>query len=332
MRQPPEVTVMRAVWLREFGPPEVLRLEESATPRPGPGEALVRVTSAGVNFHDVNQRAGKSRGATLPLIVGNEGSGVVEALGSDTNTVRVGDRVVWVMHQGTYTTHAVVPADQLVPIADGIDTQLAAALPMQGLMAHGLAHDSYGVNPGDVVLVQAAASGIGGLLCQIAKLRGARVLGTVSRPAKVADARSNGADEVIVRTENVAERVRQLTNGLGANVVYDGVGKDTFQSGLDSLRPRGTIVVYGQASGPIPPVDTTMLSSRGGVYLTRTVLGHFVPDRARLLARMKELFDWVAAGNLRLQVHGVYPLAEAARAHADVESGTLTGKVLIQVG
>jgi len=327
----PAADEMRAVWLREHGGPEVLRLEASAVPRPGRGEALVRLAAAGVNFHDVGQRAGRSK-VTLPVIVGNEGSGVVEAIGDDAEGVRVGDRVVWVLHQGTYTTHAVVPAAKLVPIPAGIDTALAAALPMQGLMAHGLTSFAYAVKPGDTVLVQAAASGIGGLLCQVAKIRGARVLGTVSTRSKAAHARDSGADEVIVRgEEDVAAAAKRLTDGSGVDVAYDGVGKDTFQSSLDALRPRGTLAIYGAASGAPPLVDSTWLSARGGLYLTRSVLGHFIPDRTELLARMNELFGWIGAGKLRPHVSKRYPLADAARAHADVESGALTGKILLDV-
>ena len=320
------------MWLRQFGGPEVLRVEDSATPRPGQGEALVRVVASGVNFHDVNQRAGKSRGAELPLIVGNEGSGVVEAVGPAVEEVRVGDRVTWVMHQGTYTTHAVVPSEKLVRVPGQIDVRVAAAIPMQGLMAHGLAFDAHPVRSGDVVLVQSAASGIGGLVSQIAKLRGAIVIGTVSRTEKVADAKAAGVDEVIVRSEgDVAERVRHASSGKGVSVAYDGIGKDTFQDSLDALRPRGALVIYGQASGPFPAIDTTWLSARGGITVTRVVLGHFIPDRLALLARMRDLFDWISSGKLTLNVRQSFPLDEAARAHAAVESGTATGKLLIDV-
>lgn len=308
-----------------------MRLETSDIPSPGPGEALVRLAASGINFHDVAQRAGRSK-ATLPLIMGNEGSGVVEAVAGSVHDVRAGDRVIWVMHQGTYTTHAVVPAEKLVPIPDGVDTVTAAAFPMQSLMAHGLTSVSYGVRPGDAVLVQAAASGIGGLLCQVAKIRGARVIGTVSTSAKAEHARSRGADEVIVRAdEDVAAAVKRLTDG-GVNVAYDGVGAATFQSSLDALRPRGTVAIYGQASGPHPLVDTQWLSARGGVYVTRSVLGHFIPDRASLLARMKELFDWNADGRLRLDVAKRYPMRDAASAHRDIESGAQVGKILLDIG
>jgi NADPH2:quinone reductase len=309
-----------------------MRLETSEVPSPGPDEALVRIVASGINLHDVGQRTGRSK-VTLPVIMGNEGSGVVEAVGAGVRDVRVGERVTWVMHQGTYTTHALVPADKLIPIADGVDTVLAAALPLQALMAHGLTSVSYEVKPGDVVLVQAAASGIGGLLCQVAKIRGARVIGTVSTSAKADHARERGADEVIVRTEeDVAAAAKRLTDGRGVNVAYDGVGAATFQSSLDALRPRGVVAIYGQASGPHPLVDTTWLSARGGVYVTRSVLGHFVPDRASLLARMKDLFDWLADGRLRLDVAKRYPLREAASAHRDLESGAQVGKILLEVG
>ena len=325
------MSARQAVWLRELGGPEVMRLETSDVPSPGQAEALVRVAASGVNFHDVGQRAGRSK-ATLPLIMGNEGSGVVEAVGGGVRDVRIGDRVSWVMHQGTYTTHALVPADKLIPIADGVDTVLAAALPMQALMAHGLTSVSYEVKPGDVVLVQAAASGIGGLLCQVAKIRGARVIGTVSTPVKADHARARGADEVIVRKdEDVAAAAKRLTDGRGVNVAYDGVGAATFQSSLDALRPRGVVAIYGQASGPHPLVDTTWLSARGGVYVTRSVLGHFVPDRASLLVRMKDLFDWLADGRLRLDVAKRYPLREAASAHRGLESGAPVGTILLEV-
>jgi NADPH:quinone reductase len=326
------MTERQSVWLRENGGPEVMRLETSEIPSPGPGEALVRIAASGINFHDVGQRSGRSK-VTLPVIMGNEASGVVDAVGPAVRDIRVGERVSWVMHQGTYTTHAVVPTEKLVPLADGIDTALAAALQMQGLMAHGLTSVSYEVRPGDVVLVQAAASGIGGLLCQVAKIRGARVIGTVSTSAKAAHARARGADEVIVRAdEDVAAAVKRLTDGRGAHVAYDGVGAATFQSSLDALRPRGVVAIYGQASGPHPLVDTQWLSARGGVYVTRSVLGHFIPDRASLLARMKEIFDWIADGRLRLDVTKRYPLRDAAQAHRDLESGAAVGKILLDIG
>jgi NADPH2:quinone reductase len=326
------MSARQAVWLREHGGPEVMRLETSEVPSPGPGEALVRIVASGINFHDVGQRTGRSK-VTLPVIMGNEASGIVEAVGPSVREVRAGDRVIWVIHQGTYATHAVVPAEKLVPVRDGFDMTLAAALPMQGLMAHGLTTHTYPVRPGDVVLVQAAASGIGGLLCQVAKIHGARVIGTVSTRAKAEHARARGADEVVVRADaDVAAEVKRLSDGRGAHVAYDGVGAATFQSSLDSLRPHGTLAIYGQASGPHPLVDTTWLSARGGLCVTRSVLGHFTPDRASLLDRMKELFGWIADGRLRLDVAKRYPLGDAADAHRDLESGTAVGKILLEVG
>ena len=325
-----------AVWVRSFGGPDVLRVEESEVPAPGPGQVLVRVADTAVNFLDVNQRAGRSRHATLPYIPGHEAAGVVEEVGAAVTEVRAGDRVVWVNDkndQGTYTTHALALAAEVVPVPEGIDMATAAAVPMQGLMAHGLTSVAHPIRPNDVVLVQAAASGIGGLLCQVAKVRGARVIGTVSTRVKADHARTRGADEVIVRSEvdDVGAAVRRATAGRGVDVAYDGVGAATFQSSLDALRPHGALVIYGAASGPHPLVDTTWLSARGGVYVTRAVLGHFLPDRAALLARMAELFDWIRTGRVGVDVSRSYTLREASRAHAEIESGAHVGKILLEV-
>jgi NADPH:quinone reductase len=322
---------MKVVRVHEHGGPEVLEVEELPTPAPEADEALVRVEASGVNFFDIRQRTGDVKVDALPISLGMEGAGVVEALGNDGGEVRVGDRVAWLWHQGSYATHAVVAVGELVPLPESISTQVAASVMLQGLTAHTLACSAYAVQSGETCLVHAAAGGLGGLLIQIAKMRGARVIGTVSRRARVDEARRVGADEVIVYgDEDVAEQARSLTEGRGVEVVYDGVGKETFFGGLDALKAGGYMILFGQASGAVPSIDTHLLQHGGGRYLTRATFGQYVTDRAGLLARGRELFKWIDAGELQVRIADPYKLDHAAKAHEALSSRTVSGKLVLE--
>ncbi|MBX9391168.1 quinone oxidoreductase family protein [Streptomonospora nanhaiensis] len=320
---------MRAVVVKEPGGPEVLRLTEAPDPEPGPGEVVVDVEARGVNFIDIYQRSG-AYAVPTPFVPGVEAAGTVATLGEGVDGPRVGARVAWAMVPGAYAERAVVPADRLVPVPDGVGAEQAAAVLLQGLTAHYLTHSTYPVQPGDTVLVHAAAGGTGLLLVQLAKARRARVIATVSTDAKADLARAAGADEVIRydRTE-VAPAVRELTGGAGVAAVYDGVGAATFDASLASLRPRGVLALFGQASGAVPPVDPQRLNSAGSVFLTRPTLAHYVAEREELLERASDVLGLVAAGALRVRVGGRYPLAEAARAHEDLAGRRTTGKLLL---
>ncbi len=320
---------MQAIRIHAFGGPEVLRLDEVPTPEPGPGEARVRLEASGVNFVDIYFRTGSYRGS-LPLTLGQEGAGVVEAVGAGVTEVQPGDRVVYSNAQGSYATRQVVAAWKLVQIPANIDTQVAAAVHLQGLTAQYLAESTFPLKPGDTALVHAAAGGVGGLLVQLAKRRGARVLATVGTQAKVEQARAAGADEVIVYSQSdFAAEARRLTGGRGVDVVYDSVGKDTFDKSLDSLRPRGCLVLYGQSSGAVPPMDPQTLNGKGSLFLTRPTLAHYTATRAELLHRTQELFDAISAGELDVRIARTFPLAEAAAAHTFLASRQALGKVLL---
>ena len=325
---------MEAIRVHETGGLEVLQLETLPTPEPGPGEALVRVAYSGVNFYDVRQRSG-DQPAALPITLGNEGAGVVEALGPDTvvSGVEPGTRVGWQMQQGSYATHQIVRADSLVPLPDAIEDQTAAAVMLQGLTAHSFGCSAYPIKAGDTCLVHAAAGGLGGLLTQIAVARGARVIGTVSTRHKVETARKAGASDVIVRSEaDFPTVVRELTDGRGVDVAYDGIGKDTFHGSLESLCPLGYLISFGQASGAVPPFDTHELAHHGGRFLTQATIGQYVTDRDGLLKRSGELFDWITGGDLKVTIQEVFPLAEAAAAQELMGSGKTTGKLLLAIG
>ncbi len=320
---------MKAIRVHEFGGPEVLRFEEVATPEPGPGEARVRVEAAGVNFIDIYHRTGLYQNP-LPLGPGQEAAGVVEAVGPDAGDVRVGDRVAWKDQFGSYATHAVVPAAKLVPVPDGVSGRDAAAIMLQGMTAHYLTHSTYPLGQGDTCLVHAAAGGVGLLLCQIAKRRGARVVATASTEEKARLAREAGADETVIYTrEDFVAAARRATGGEGVDVVYDGVGRDTFAGSLDALRPRGYLALFGQASGPVPPFDPQILNAKGALFLTRPSLGYYTRTREELLARARDLFGWLGDGTLRLRIGQTYPLADAARAHEDLAGRKTTGKLLL---
>ena len=321
---------MRAVRVHETGGPEVLRVEEVPEPSPGPGEVLVRVERAGVNFIDVYHRTGLYP-KHLPFTPGVEGAGIVEAAGEGVVAMAAGDRVAWAMVPGGYAERAVVPAWKLVRLPDAVDFGTGAALMVQGMTAHYLLRSTYPVGPGDVVLVHAAAGGTGLLLVQLAKELGATVIGTCSTEEKAERVRRAGADHVIRYTETPFQpEVKRLTDGEGATVVYDSVGRSTFRDSLDSLRPRGTLVLFGQASGKVEPLDPGVLASKGSLYLTRPSLTHYVRDEEEVEWRGRELMERVVAGQLDVRIHETLPLSEAAEAHRLLEGRQTSGKLLLR--
>ena len=321
---------MKAVRVHQYGGPEAMQLEELPTPEPGPGQALVDVESCGVNFIDSYKRSGLYTGQ-LPVSLGEEGAGTVEAVGPDVRDVKVGDRVAWTSVMGSYATHAVIPADRLVPLPEGLKPEDGAAAMLQGMTAHYLSHSTYPLKEGDSCLIHAAAGGVGLLLTQMAKLRGARVFGTVSTEDKAQLARDAGADEVILYSQqDFQAEVRRLTDGRGVNVVYESVGKDTFDKSLDSLAPRGYLVLFGQSSGPVAPLDPQVLNARGSLFLTRPTLGNYTATREELLWRADDVLGWIADGKLKLRVDRTYPLAEAAHAHEALAGRQTSGKVLLK--
>lgn len=320
---------MKAVRVHRPGGPEALTLEEIERPAPGRGEALVRLEAIGVNYIDVYHRSGLYPLAA-PFTPGSEGAGGVEAVGEGVTEVRPGDRVAYAMQMGAYAGYAVVPAWKLVPLPAGIDARQGAAAMLQGMTAHYLTHSTYPLGAGETALVHAAAGGVGLVLVQMAKRRGARVIGTVSTGAKAKLAREAGADAVILYTEkDFAEETKRLTGDTGVDVVYDSVGRDTFEKGLGVLRPRGYMVLFGQSSGPVLPFDLGRLSAAGSLFVTRPNLSHYTATRAELLARAGDVLGWVASGKLALRIERAYPLAEAAAAHADLAGRKTTGKLLL---
>ena len=325
-------STMLAVRLHEPGGPEALRVERVPVPEPGEGEALVRIEATGVNFIEVYQRRGLYR-IPLPATLGGEGGGEVAAVGPGVDEVREGDRVAWAGGFGAYAEYAVVPAAKLVPLPAGVSPRLGAAVMLQGLTAHYLATSTYPLKEGDRCLVHAAAGGVGLLLVQIAKRRGAYVIGTAGTEEKAELARAAGADEVIVYTrQDFAAGVRRLTGGRGVQVVYDSVGRTTFLPGLDVLAPRGMMVLFGQSSGPVEPIDPQLLNQKGSLFLTRPTLGHYVATREELLWRAGELFSWIGAGELEVRVGAEFALGDVAEAHRALEARRTTGKVLLSVG
>src|SRR5262249_48834587 len=305
---------MKAIRVHENGGPEVLRYEEVPDPTPGPGEAVVRVEAAGVNFIDVYHRTGLYKGAT-PFAPGQEGAGTVESVGDGVREVAPGDRVAWTGVQGSYAEKAKAPAARLVPLPDGVTARQGAAAMLQGMTAQYLVRSTYPLKPGDTCLVHAAAGGVGLLLCQLGKLLGARVLGTTSSAEKAELARAAGADEVIFYTEQDFEaEVKRLTGGKGVQVVYDGVGKTTFDKSLNCLALRGMMVLFGQSSGPVPPVDPGILNTKGSIYLTRPSLFHYVAKREELLERAGDVLGWLRDGKLKLRTEFEFPLEKAADA------------------
>jgi NADPH2:quinone reductase len=318
----------KAIRVTEVGGPEVLRVSEIDLPAPGPGQATVKVTAAGVNFIDIYRRSGVYP-VPLPHIPGTEGAGVVEVVGEGVTDVAVGDRVAWADVADSYAGAVTAQVDRLVPVPADVNDQQAAALPLQGMTAHYLAGDSYRIRPGDSVLIHAGAGGVGLLLTQIAKIRGARVITTVSTQAKAQLSEQAGADDVLIGYDDIPHRIRELTGGAGVQAVYDGVGKDTFDQSLDSLARRGFLVLFGGSSGQVPPVDPQRLNRGGSLSLTRPTLADFVTTRAELLARAAELFEWVGQGRLTANIGGTYPLTDAGRAHEDLAGRRTTGKLLL---
>ena len=320
---------MKAVRVHKAGGPEGLVYEDVPDPKAGTGQVVVKIEAIGLNFAEVNQRR-NANPASLPMPIGGEAAGTVAEVGAGVTQFEVGQRVAFNGVPGAYAEMVAAPAARLVRIPDNVTTKQAAAALLQGMTAHYLACSTYPLGADDTCLVHAAAGGVGLLLCQIAARRGARVIGTVSTEAKGKAAREAGAGETILYTQSdFAEEVKRLTDGRGVDVVYDSVGQTTFAKGLDCLRTRGMMVVYGQASGPIAPVDTGLLSTKGCVYLTRVNLGTYTATRQELEERSGDVFGWVGSGQLKVHIHGEYPLAEAAKAQAALEHRETIGKVLL---
>lgn len=321
---------MRAVVVSEQGGPEVLEVVERETPEPGEGQVRVDVQAAGVNFIDIYQRSG-TYPMTTPFIAGSEGAGTVSAVGPGVTDVATGDLVTWAMVPGSgYTEQALVPADRLVPVPEGVSAEQAAAVMLQGMTAHYLVESTFPAQEGQTALVHAAAGGVGLLLCQLLAAKGVRVIGTTSTPEKAELARAAGADEIVFyREQDLVAEVQRLTDGAGVQVVYDGVGASTFDAGLEVLAPRGMMVLFGGASGPVPPLDPQVLNQQGSLFLTRPTLANYIAEREELLQRAGDILGAVAQGRLDVRIGGRYPLAEAARAHEDLAAGGTTGKLLL---
>jgi NADPH2:quinone reductase len=321
---------MKAIQVSRVGGPEVLTLVDVPVPSPKPNEAVVKIHAAGVNFIDVYFREGRYP-AALPFVNGQEASGVVTDVGSDVTTVQRGDRVAYTSALGSYAEYAAVPEQRLVKIPDELDFEQAAAAMLQGMTAHYLLYSAYKLQSGETALIHAAAGGVGLLLVQMAKKIGGRVIATVGTHEKAQLAREAGADEIIVYTETDFEtETRELTEGKGVHVVYDGVGKDTFDKDLNVLRPRGYLVLFGGASGAVPPFDLIKLSQKGSLYVTRPTLAHYTATRDELEWRANDVMQMIVRGDLKLRIHKTYPLAEAEQAHRDLEGRKTTGKLLLK--
>jgi len=320
---------MKAIRVQRTGGPEVMEFVEVPIPQPKSSEALIKVSVAGVNSIDGQFRDGRLR-TPLPFVPGQEGSGVVTAVGPQTKLVKVGDRVAWSGTLGSYAEYVASPEQHLVPVPASITDEQAAAAMMHGLTAHYLVNDAHKLKAGETALVHAAAGGVGLLVVQLAHAVGARVIGTVSSEEKGKLAREAGADEVIVfTTQDFEAEVKRITGGKGVDVVYDGVGKATFEKNLNVMKMRGMLVLYGMSSGPVPPVDPAKLSEKGSLYMARTTLAHFTATREELIARTSALFAMIASGSLNVKIAKKYPLAEAVEAHRDMEARKLAGKLLL---
>ena len=322
---------MKRIVVETPGGAEQMKLVDAAKPSPGPKEAVVAIACTGVNFIDVYFRTGLYTSES-PIALGSEAAGTVESVGSDVTDIAPGDRVAYAMVRGSYAEYAAVPAAQLVKIPADVDLGTAAAVMLQGMTAHYLTHSTFPLKAGDTCLVHAEAGGTGGLIVQMAKHLGAHVLATVSTDDKARMARELGAVEAInYTTQDFEAEVKRLTNGRGVDVVYDSVGKTTFDKSLSVLRPRGMMVLFGQSSGPVPPFDPAVLNARGSLFLTRPSLGHHFLDRQELLWRAGDVFRYIAASAVKVRISGTYPLAEAASAHEELEGRRTTGKLLLKV-
>jgi NADPH:quinone reductase len=321
---------VKAIRVNEHGGPEALSYEDVELPEPGPGQARLRNAASGVNFIDVYMRSGVYPGDP-PFTLGLEGAGEVEAVGEGVEGISVGDFVAWAGVPGSCAEGVVAPADKLVPFnVTMVEARVAAAVMLQGMTAHYLTHSTFPLEEGQTALVHAAAGGVGLLLCQMAKMRGATVIGTAGTEGKATLAREAGADEVILyREEDFAEETERITGGEGVDVVYDSVGKDTFDKSLDCLKPRGYMVLFGGSSGQVPPFDLQTLNQKGGLYVTRPALAHYTRTREELLWRAESLFSWIGQGNLDVRIGGSYALEDAARAHEDLEARRTTGKLIL---
>ncbi|MBZ5572363.1 MAG: quinone oxidoreductase [Acidobacteriia bacterium] len=320
---------MKAIQVKQTGGPEVLRLVDIPILQPKPNEAVVKIAAAGVNFIDTYQREGRYK-VPLPFVIGQEAAGTVSSVGAEVETLKPGDRVAWTGILGTYAEYAAAPTDRLVAVPQGVSDQQAAAAMLQGMTAHYLLYGAFPLQRGQTALVHAAAGGVGLLLVQMAHNIGARVIGTVSTEEKAKPAREAGADEVILYTQADFEtETRRLTGGKGVDVVYDGVGKTTFEKGLNVLRPRGYMVLFGGSSGAVPPLDLIQLSTKGSLFVTRPTLGHYIATREELQARSSAVFGMIAQGKLKLRIEHTYKLADAQQAHRDLEGRKTTGKLIL---
>jgi NADPH2:quinone reductase len=321
---------MKAIQIHETGGPEVLHLADLPIPQPGPGQVLIRVEAVGVNFIEIYFRKGVYK-AALPLTPGSEASGTVEELGPGVSGFAAGDAVASVNVLGSYAEYALVPAASLVKVPAGLSMQQAAAALLQGMTAHYLSHSTFPLKAGDTALIHAGAGGVGLLLTQMAARLGARVITTVSTAAKAELSRQAGAAEVILYLEkDFVEEVKRLTNSKGVDVVYDSVGKTSFEGSLNCLHPRGMLVLFGASSGPVPPFDLIQLSSKGSLFITRPTLWHYVATRAELEWRAGDVLGWASSGELKLRTEHIYSLSEAAQAQTDLEARKTTGKILLE--
>jgi NADPH2:quinone reductase len=320
---------MKLIQVQKHGGPEELQLTDAPTPQPAAGQAVVHVAATGVNFIDVYFRTGLYK-ADLPLTPGSEAAGTVESVGEGVTNVKPGDRVAWAMVRGSYTQYAAVPAAMLVKLPDSVSFETGAAAMLQGMTAHYLTHSTFALKKGDTALVHAAAGGVGGLIVQMAKMLGATVIGTAGSDEKAAIAKQAGADEVIVYTrQDFVAGTKRITGGRGVDVIYDSVGKTTFLPGLDVIRPRGMMVLFGQSSGAVAPFDPGILNGKGSLYLTRPSLAHYASDRKELEWRSGDVLNWIAQGRLKLRIDRTYPLAQAADAHRDLEGRKTAGKLIL---
>jgi NADPH2:quinone reductase len=320
---------MKAIRVHNYGGPEVLTFEDIPVPEPKPGEARVKIEASGVNFIDIYHRTGLYPLKT-PFTLGMEGAGIVDAVGEGVTEVKNGDRVAYAMIAGSYAEYAVVPAAKLASVPENLPSAAAASLMLQGMTAHYLTHNTFALKKGDIALVHAAAGGLGLYLVQIAKMLGARVIGTVSTDDKARTAKTAGADAVILYTEtDFHSEAKTLTDGRGVDVVYDSVGQSTFSQSLDCLKPRGYLVLLGQSSGPVPPVDPGILATKGSLFLTRPSLAHYLLDREELLQRAKDIFSWAGSGKLQMFFEKPLPLSEATEVHGRLESRKTKGKLIL---